>query len=118
MDKPFKQITSFKSADDLREYLEQNPRLNLSSLADKNEANLLHFASFKNDLVKMKIYFQHFKAYCETTYGNKMYETGFEQKVKSWINTPNDEGLTAIHFAALQGNIEMIMLLENLGANM
>jgi ankyrin repeat protein len=47
-----------------------------------------------------------------------MYETGFEQKVKSWINTPNDEGLTAIHFAALQGNIEMIMLLENLGANM
>ncbi len=66
----------------------------------------------------MKIYFQHFKAYCDITYGNKMYESGFEQKAKSWINTANEEGLTAVHFAALQGNVEMIMLLENLGANM
>ncbi len=58
-------------------------------MTDKNGATLLHFAAFKNDLVKLKIYFQHFKAYCEITHGNKMYETGFEIKVKSWINTPN-----------------------------
>ncbi len=53
----------------------------------------------------MKIYLQHFKAYCDITYGNKMYETGYEQKVKSWINKPNEEGLTALHFAALHGNV-------------
>ncbi len=40
-----------------------------------------------------------------------MYETGFETKVKAWINMSNDEGLTAVHFATLQGNIEMISLL-------
>jgi ankyrin repeat protein len=40
-----------------------------------------------------------------------MYEAGFQTKVKAWINTSNDEGLTALHFAALHGNIEIINLL-------
>ncbi len=64
MDKPFKQITSLKSTEDLRQYLERNTNLNLSLMKDKNDATLLHFAAFTNDLVKMKIYFQHYKAYC------------------------------------------------------
>ena len=80
-------------------------------MVDKSNATLLHFAAFKNDLVKMKIFLQHYKAFCELTHGNKMYETGFETKVKAWINMSNNEGLTAIHFATLQGNIEMISLL-------
>lgn len=46
-------------------------------MADKNGATLLHFAAFKNDLVKLKICFQHFKAYCEITHGNKQYSSGF-----------------------------------------
>lgn len=77
MEKPFKQITSLNSSEDLREYLERNRNLNLSLMIDKNNSNLLHFAAFKNDLVKMKIFFQHYKAYCELTHGNKMYEAGF-----------------------------------------
>ncbi len=59
-------------------------------MADKSDSTLLHFAAFKNDLVKLKIFFQHYKAFCEITHGNKMYETGFEIKVKSWINNANE----------------------------
>jgi hypothetical protein len=58
-------------------------------MVDKNGATLLHYASFKNDIVKLKIYFQHYKAYCEITHGNKMYEAGFESKAKAWINQAN-----------------------------
>ena len=43
---------------------------------------------------------------------------GFEGKLRAWINSQNGEGLTALHFAALQGNIDMIKFLERLGANM
>lgn len=46
-------------------------------MVDKSNATLLHYAAFKNDLVKMKIFLQHYKAFCELTHGNKMYETGF-----------------------------------------
>ena len=64
MDKPFKQISSLRSNEDLREYLEKNRNLNLSIMVDKSNASLLHFAAFKNDLVKMKIFLQHYKAFC------------------------------------------------------
>lgn len=89
MDKPFKQITSLKSNEDLREYLEKNRNLNLSLMTEKAGSTLLHFAAFKNELVKLKIFLQHYKAFCEVTHGNKMYEAGFETKVKAWINTAN-----------------------------
>jgi ankyrin repeat protein len=80
-------------------------------MKDKKDSTLLHVAAFNNDLVKMKIFLQHYKAYCEVTHGNKMYETGFEIKVKAWINIANKEGLTAMHFAALHGNTDIIKLL-------
>lgn len=81
-------------------------------MRDKNDSTLLHYAAFKNDIIKLKICLQHYKAYCEVTHGNKMYETGFDMKVRAWINTPNKEGLTPIFFAALHGNIECIKILE------
>jgi ankyrin repeat protein len=31
---------------------------------------------------------------------------------------PNEDGITALHFAGLHGNIEMIEFLERYGANM
>ncbi len=46
--KPINFIMNIKSNEDLRNYLEQRPELNLAIMREKNESTLLHFASFKN----------------------------------------------------------------------
>lgn len=61
MDKPINQITSIKGLEELKTYLEERTELNLSILLDKSNSTLLHFAAFKNDLPRMKIFIKHFK---------------------------------------------------------
>lgn len=61
MDKPINQITGFRSLEDLRSYLEERPQLNLGIMMDRNNTTLIHFAAFNNDLVKMKIFINHYK---------------------------------------------------------
>jgi ankyrin repeat protein len=43
--------------------------------------------------------------------------TSFELSLKDYVNKVNSEGLTALHFAAFRGNIELIEYLINLGAD-
>jgi len=54
---------SIKSNEDLRNYLEERPELNLALMKEKNESTLIHFSAFKNELPKMKIYILHFEAF-------------------------------------------------------
>jgi hypothetical protein len=77
--RPMNQITALKSSDDLRSYLEERSRLNISLMLDNSKSTLLHYASFNNDATKIKIYIQHYKAYCELNHGKGLYmnEAGF-----------------------------------------
>ena len=83
-------------------------------MKEKNESTLLHFASFKNELSKMKIYILHYEAF----HKRNKHSASFESQLKAWINAQNSDGFTALHFAALHGNTEMIEFLERYGANM
>ena len=38
-------------------------------------------------------------------------------KLKDWVNTPNNDGLTSVHFAAYRGNNDLIDYLVSLGAD-
>lgn len=116
--KPIDAIMRIKSNEELRSYLEERPDLNLSLMKEKNNSTLLHYAAFKNELPKMKIYILHFEAFCRQHAKHARNEVGFEGQLRAWINMQNGEGLTALHFAGLQGNIEMIEFLERYGANM
>lgn len=58
--RPINSIMNLKSNDDLRNYLEDRPELNLSLMREKNGSSLLHFAAYKNEFSKMKIYVLHF----------------------------------------------------------
>lgn len=105
--KPITFIMGLKSNEDLRNYLESRQELNLSIMKEKNESTLLHFASFKNELSKMKIYILHYEAFHKRNKNS----ASFESQLKAWINAQNSDGFTALHFAALHGNIEMIEFL-------
>jgi ankyrin repeat protein len=87
-------------------------------MKEKNESTLLHFAAFKNELPKMKIYILHFEAFSKENHKRNRNEATFESQLKAWINVQNSDGLTALHFATLHGNLDMIEFLERYGANM
>lgn len=38
-------------------------------------------------------------------------------KLNDWVNTPNNDGLTSVHFAAYRGNNDLIDYLVSLGAD-
>lgn len=97
--------------------MEERPELNLSLLREKNDSTLLHYAAFKNEISKMKIYILHFEAFSRQHSRNAR-EASFDMQLKAWINVQNGEGLAALHFAALHGNTEMVEFLERYGANM
>lgn len=61
MDKPINQIIAIKSFEQVKSYLEERPNINLAIMLDKNGTNLLHFAAFKNDLARMKLFIRHYK---------------------------------------------------------
>lgn len=61
MDKPINQIIAIKSYEQLKNYLDDKPNLNLAILLDKNGTNLLHFAAYNNDISKMKLFVRHYK---------------------------------------------------------
>lgn len=92
MDKPINQIINIKSLDELKTYLEQRPELNLSLLLDKTNCTLLHFAAFKNDLPRIKIFIKHFKEFTEAHHGPSVYKNtndNFVDKLRAWVNSPN-----------------------------
>lgn len=42
----------------------------------------------------------------------------FNDKLRAWVNTANNEGYIPLLYAALHGNIQMIQFLEECGSNM
>jgi len=68
-------------------------------MKEKNESTLLHFAAYKNELSKIKIYILHFEAYVKENQGRSRNEASFEIQLKAWINNQNNDGMTALHFA-------------------
>lgn len=76
-------------------------------MREKNESTLVHFSAFKNELSKLRIYVQHFEAFHRRS---KM-GGGFEGQLRAWLNHPNTDGVTPLHFAALHGNTDMLHFL-------
>lgn len=61
MDKPINQIINIKSLEEVKAYLEARPQLNLAIMMDKSNNTLLHFAAFKNDILRMRVFIRHYK---------------------------------------------------------
>lgn len=120
MDKPINQILNIKSLDQLKTYLEERPQLNLAIMMDKSNTTLLHFASLKNDILRLRLFIRHYKEFTQLHHGSGMYtgESSFVSKLRAWVNSPNKEGYLPIHYAALHGNLEMIEFLAECGTNM
>ena len=86
-----------------------DPSIKIWQLKDENNYTALHFSVLKNNYELTSFIIEELKK------GIGMSAT---QKLENFINEKNKEGITALHYAVSNGNIEILQLLKKFGANL
>ena len=92
--------------DTIQQYL-NDPNIKWSVLKDESGSTVLHRAVFKNNYELTNLIIEAVK---------KQLGLGSLNKIESYINEKTNEGFTALHYAAMNGNIKMVKLLKKYGA--
>lgn len=97
---------------DLIEILEsEKDTCPVMKVTDVRKYTLLTYCALKNNLLALKIIYEHARHTNEAL--------GQDSAYKDWVNMKTDKDYTAIHFAAYHGNTAMCKyLIEELGAEM
>ncbi len=96
-----------KNHDKIQEYF-SNPDFKVWLLKDENGYTMLHKSVFNNDIETTEIIIKEAK---------RRLGMGKGDALAKFINDKNNDGLTALHFAANKGNIPLLKLLIDNGAN-
>ena len=86
-----------------------NPNLKAWELKDENNYTALHFSTFKNNYELTKLILEEIK---------KGLGINSSKKLGEFINAKNKEGITALHYSVINGNIDIFQLLKKYGANL
>ena len=86
-----------------------DPSLKIWELKDENNFTALHFSVLKNNYDLTLFIIEEVK---------KRLGMGANQKLANFINEKNKEGITALHYAVSNGNIKMVQMLKQFGANL
>ena len=105
-DEFFQYITS-RNLDKIREYF-SNPEYKVWQLKDENGYTALHKSVFIGDFETTKLIIDEIK---------KRLGFGSTAAVSKFINEKNNEGVTALHYAAYKGNMDLFDLLIKNGAS-
>ena len=97
---------------DLMDLLDsRKSRVRVMRIKDVREYTLLTFCALQNNLLALKLLYEHAKMFDE--------HNASDLVLKEWVNHQTDKGYCALHFAAYNNNLEMTKyLLETLDANM
>ena len=87
----------------------ENPDFILWEQKDENDFTALHYSVKANNYDLSKLIVEEVK---------KGFGLRGGSKLANYINEKNKEGITAVHFAVINGNITMLVLLKNFGGNL
>ena len=96
-----------KNQEKIREYF-QNPEFKIWQLKDENGYTILHKSAFNCDIEMTNLIIKEAK---------RRLGMGKGDVLAKFINDKTNEGLTALHYAANKGNIPLLKLLIENGAN-
>ena len=96
-----------KNQEKIREYF-QNPEFKIWQLKDENGYTILHKSAFNCDIEMTNLIIKEAKRHLGMGKGDVL---------AKFINDKTNEGLTALHYAANKGNIPLLKLLIENGAN-
>jgi palmitoyltransferase len=80
---------------------------------ESRQYSALSFSAFKNHMGCFDVVLEHAKTYNL----NKDSPSFSKLRMKDWVNKTTDEDFTAIHFASYHGNLELIIRLVDLEAD-
>jgi len=86
-----------------------NPNIKAWELKDENNYTALHFSVFKNNYDLTLLILEEIK---------KGLGINSSKKLSEFINAKNKEGITALHYSVINGNIAIFKLLKKYGANL
>ena len=86
-----------------------NPNIKAWELKDENNYTVLHFSAFKNNYDLTLLILEEIK---------KGLGINSSKKISEFINEKNKEGITALHYSVINGNIAIFKLLKKYGANL
>ena len=86
-----------------------NPNIKAWELKDENNYTALHFSVFKNNYDLTLLILEEIK---------KGLGINSSKKISEFINEKNKEGITALHYSVINGNIAIFKLLKKNGANL
>ena len=86
-----------------------NPNIKVWELKDENNYTALHFSAFKNNYDLTLLILEEIK---------KGLGINSSKKISEFINEKNKEGITALHYSVINGNIAIFKLLKKYGANL
>ena len=86
-----------------------NPNIKAWELKDENNYTALHFFVFKNNYDLTLLILEEIK---------KGLGINSSKKISEFINAKNKEGITALHYSVINGNIAIFKLLKKNGANL
>jgi palmitoyltransferase len=86
-----------------------NPNIKAWELKDENNYTVLHFSAFKNNYDLTILILEEIK---------KGLGINSSKKISEFINEKNKEGITALHYSVINGNIAIFKLLKKYGANL
>ena len=86
-----------------------DPNMKAWELRDDNNYTILHFAVFKNNYDLTLLILEEIK---------KGLGINSSKKLSDFINSKNKEGITALHYSVINGNIKIFQLLKKFGGNL
>ena len=86
-----------------------NPNIKAWELKDENNYTALHFSAFKNNYDLTILILEEIK---------KGLGINSSKKISEFINAKNKEGITALHYSVINGNIAIFKSLKKYGANL
>lgn len=114
---------------EIQNLLTQQKSINLIEIFDFKKNTLLHKAVINSKIEIVKIYVEYQKDYEFAQLKGQASEEGalkqqgggiaqiITGKIRSWVNQQNDEGFAPIHFASFRGNVQIMSLLLECGAD-
>lgn len=100
-----------RKIDEVSDYLDEHPHLDILALKDTQCNTVLHQLSFEGHLDIMQLFVKEARKRLNKRKKKELYEKDVDQEITIWMNTQNTEGFTALLYASYSGHLDIIKYL-------
>lgn len=106
-------LFSYRKVDELRDYLGNNPDIDIITLNDSQGNTVLHQLAYEGHLEIIKVLVEEVRRFLQKKAVKKgvYYSRDDNKEITNWMNQKNNEGFTPLIYASYSGHIDIIRYL-------